>query len=320
MGSLSSGRELARAYYHELVVPLLEVPHAAGRLGSGSDVLGFDDEMSRDHDWGLRLHVLVAEEHVAWVRERLSGLPESFRGLPTRFPVTWDDREALRVEVMTVDELVLERLGAGLPQTADDWLELTGQRVLEVTAGPVFVDQVGELSRAREALAWYPRDVWLFTMAADLQRIGQELPQIGRADELGSHLLTARVVQATMHLGFLLERQWPPYPKWFGTAYARLPLAREVLPSLKAALSGTERQAHLARALESTWRREPLLEPFFERPFLRVRDSVVEALRREIADPDLRARPLVGSVEQWVSSVDVLTRGLGLDPRRPGDG
>jgi hypothetical protein len=55
--SVLSGRELARRFHADVVQPLLaesmpRLRYAAGRLGSGSDVLGFDDEMSRDHDWG----------------------------------------------------------------------------------------------------------------------------------------------------------------------------------------------------------------------------------------------------------------------------
>ena len=59
-----NGISLARSYWVQMVRPLLDlelpsVPRIAARIGSGSDVLGLDDEMSRDHDWGLRLQLLV---------------------------------------------------------------------------------------------------------------------------------------------------------------------------------------------------------------------------------------------------------------------
>jgi hypothetical protein len=51
MGENVPGLELSEGFYREAVAPLLpaDLPHSAALLGSGSEVLGFDDEMSRDH-------------------------------------------------------------------------------------------------------------------------------------------------------------------------------------------------------------------------------------------------------------------------------
>ena len=50
-------------------------------------------------------------------------------------------------------------------QTLDavDWLLMSQQKLLEITSGEVFHDELGELAPLREKLVWYPRDVWLFT-------------------------------------------------------------------------------------------------------------------------------------------------------------
>jgi hypothetical protein len=52
-----SGLDLAKGYYSEIVGPLLtkhypDLKYAAALIGEGSDVLGFDTEISCDHDWG----------------------------------------------------------------------------------------------------------------------------------------------------------------------------------------------------------------------------------------------------------------------------
>jgi hypothetical protein len=59
-----NGIGLACAYWSQVVRPVLDehrppVPRAASRIGNGSDVLGLDDQMSCDHDWGLRLQIFV---------------------------------------------------------------------------------------------------------------------------------------------------------------------------------------------------------------------------------------------------------------------
>jgi hypothetical protein len=80
--SFIPGIELARAFYVEVVAPLVgDVPHAAALLGTGSDVLGFDTERSTDHGWGPRLQLFVEREDVESVARLIEErLPEEFRG------------------------------------------------------------------------------------------------------------------------------------------------------------------------------------------------------------------------------------------------
>ncbi len=53
MSAFVPGLELSRAYYHDVLRPLLDdVPHSSALIGPGSEVLGFDTARSADHDWG----------------------------------------------------------------------------------------------------------------------------------------------------------------------------------------------------------------------------------------------------------------------------
>ena len=91
-----SGIELSRAFYLEAVAPLVgDVPHSAGLLGWGSDVLGFDTIRSTDHGWGPRLQLFVEPERAGPLRDVIeAGLPAAFRGWPTR--LGWGPRYWLR--------------------------------------------------------------------------------------------------------------------------------------------------------------------------------------------------------------------------------
>ena len=333
MADMTDGIGLAFAYYQDVVAPLLRavrprLPHAAARLGSGSDVLGLDDETSRDHDWGLRLTLLVEADRVEEVTGRLDEhLPDTYAGRPTRFATTWDPIVRQRVDVATAETFVASRLGldASGTLTSLDWLCLTGQSLLEVTAGRVFTDDLGVLTGLRRTLSWYPDDVWRYVAAADWIRLGEALPLLGRAgqraDDLGSRVVCGHVVDTAIHLAFLLSRRWPPYPKWRGTLLTRLPVADELVPALTAALAAErwpERQEAVARALAVLHRaqrvaglptdEDPPTEPFFDRPFLGIRAAVPGLLLDDVTDPFVRALPAgVGSVEQWVDNVRVLT-------------
>ena len=303
------------------------LPRAAGRLGSGSDVLGLDDAVSRDHDWGLRLNLLVSADMAAHVDAYLEEtLPESFEGLPTRFTTTWDAHRRHRVQVQDVASFVHSRTGVDLrdPLSTNDWLMLTGQAVLEVSAGPVFVDTDGALTTARTALGWYPDEVWKYVIAADWARLAQELPFVGRTaevgDDLGSRVVTARLVEVATHLAHLVDRRWPPYSKWLGTSLTRLPRSHVVAEPLARALTSTHwrtREDGLVEAVRTLNRLQAdaglptvddPVEQFWDRAYRGIRVEVVEALEESIDDPAIRALPRgVGSADQWSHNADVLT-------------
>ena len=329
-----SGAELAQQFYADVVAPLLVgampgLRYAAGRLGSGSDVLGLDDAMSRDHDWGCRLTLLV-DGHDRDAVPQISGLlerelPDSYRGYPVRFPVSWDLALSHKVEVATVAGFSAGRLGVdpsgGL--SVPEWLILTGQSVLEVIAGPVFADRTSELAPVRAALRWYPPDIERYVLAAGWQRLSQEMPMVGRTaergDELGSRLLSARLAGDLMWLAFALSRRWPPYPKWRGAAFQALALAADLAGPLAAATTAPDwrgRESGLADACEvllGAQRARGLPAParavtrFWDRPYRTVDEAVQQALLADITDPHVTQLPTsIGSIEQWVSSVDVL--------------
>jgi hypothetical protein len=332
------GLELAGAYYAEVVRPLLDeefagLPHAAALIDAGSEVLAFDTERSTDHDWGPRQQILLADDAPPGLADQVGAmlsrrLPPAFRGYPTAFAVTRQPGEPARpqVDVAGVGRWLRGRLGFDprSPVATADWLATPTQRLAEVTGGAVYYDGPGDLSRARARLAWYPRDVWLYVMAGQWQRIGQEEAFPGRCaeagDELGSVVVTARLVRDLMRLGLLMGRRYPPYSKWLGSAFARLPEAAALGPGLHAAVAGTgwaAREQNLSRAyhLVAAWHNElgvtepldPDTRPYFDRPF-QVLDAgrFADALRAEITDPELRARPPFGAVDGFIDSSDAL--------------
>jgi Domain of unknown function (DUF4037) len=191
-----------------------------------------------------------------------------------------------------------------------------------VTAGDVFHDGPGELSRARGSLAWYPHDVWLHLLAGQWQRIGQEEPFPGRCaeagDDLGSLMVTARLARDLMRLCLLMHRRYPPYSKWLGTAVARLPDTAGLIASLTAAISvggWPAREQRLREAYETvaalhnelglTPRLDPRTRPFYDRPYQVIgAGRFTAALREAITDPAVRRLPPAGAVDQFIDSTD----------------
>jgi len=339
------GLELSRLLYTEIVRPVLErdfsgLIYAAARLGSGSEVLGYDTPMSTDHDWAPTVQLYVAPDQLAAagaIRAAVAAaLPERFYGYATQgvpgaqrpeLPQAGDgsDPRLHPVWITTVAEFSEQQLGwdPAEPLTPAHWLAWPQQQLLQVTAGTLFHDGVGDLTALRNRLAWYPHDLWLYLLAAGWQRIAEEehlMPRAGFVgDELGSALIGARLVHDIMALAFLQERRYAPYPKWFGTAFSRLDASSALHPGLMQAMTAATWPARETALVElylkvaqnqnrlqlAPVQREEL-DLFFGRPFrVLFAGRFADALAAQITDPAMRrlaGQRLIGAVDQWSDS------------------
>ncbi|MBZ0288211.1 MAG: DUF4037 domain-containing protein, partial [Anaerolineae bacterium] len=276
------GLKLGADFFHEAVKPVIAahfpgLHYSAALIGSGSEILGFDTAMSSDHHWGPRAMLFLSDADFADKRDALhdafaTHLPYTFRGYSTHFsPPDPNDNGVQhlniidsgpvnhRVEIMTLrgffgDYLDIDPF-AGIDIA--DWLTFPQQKLRTVTAGAVYHDDLG-LESIRAKLAYYPQDVWLYLLVAGWTRIGQEEPFVGRAgyvgDDLGSQVIAARLVRDIMRLCFLMERQYAPYSKWFGTAFSKLAAAEKLNQPLRWALlaqNWRERELYLSEAYET---------------------------------------------------------------------
>lgn len=278
-----SGLDLSEAFYREVVEPILchdfpQLRYAAALIGSGSEVLGFDTEMSTDHHWGPRVMLFLTEDDVARLETSITRLlseklPRRFRGYPTSYVgstapgdapgiqlLDYSDHGPInhRVSITSIRAFMKDYLDFDVCDeiTPIDWLTFPDQKLLSVTAGRVFHDTVG-LEDLRKRFAYYPHEVWLYLLAAQWKRIEQEEHLMGRAgsvgDELGAAIIASRLVRDLMRLCFLMEKRYAPYPKWFGTAFRQLKAAAKIESTLMSVLSASnwrEREQHLVLAYE----------------------------------------------------------------------
>jgi hypothetical protein len=249
--------ELSRMLFEEQIQPFLahkvpDLAYAAATSGMCSEILGLDDRVSMDHEWGPRLTLFLAgEDHERYAAELVTALRES---LPDRFhglDMMWrkpgvdlhdtKERALYHVGVTTVDRALRFCGGAAaLPLRDVDWLRVSEQHLLEFTAGVVYRDDRGELTRARELLGYYPDHVLRFLLMGEWNAVGGDWFPIGRigsrGDKLGLRIQAAQVAQHLMRIAFMVSRTYFPYKKWFGTMFKRLPLAEVLEPILLAML------------------------------------------------------------------------------------
>lgn len=233
-----NGMGLARLFWEthraELFAGELE-PYAAraaaGLVGEGSECWGYDDEISRDHDWGPGCCIwLTRDDHAAVGAELQRRYDEvaarPLAGFPPRPPA--NPGAGKRVGVFRVEAFYTRFLHDGMPRDLDAWRRAPEHALAAATNGEVFFDGAGRFSQIRaNILAYYPEDLRLHRIASACVHGAQDGQynlgrQLARGEDLAAMAALSRFQDDACRIAYALARRFMPFYKWRARALADL--------------------------------------------------------------------------------------------------
>ena len=209
---------------------------AVGLAGHGSECFGYDDKLSRDHDFEPGFCLWLTDEDDIHIGPRLSRSYRELTGSGTALKSAMGEK---KLGLLRISDFYRRYTGCpGAPESAEHWLSLPSWALAEATNGQVWRDDLGEFTAIRNTLLHgMPEDVRLKKIAAravEMAQSGQyNYLRCLRHGEAGSaQLALTEFVRSSCSMIFLLNRRHEPYYKWVFRAMAEL----DKLSSLKDAL------------------------------------------------------------------------------------
>lgn len=221
------GLELSRKFYEKYGKPMLDgfdylLPYVAvGLAGGGSECYGYDDSISKDHDFAPSFCIFVPDcldEGLIFELERAyDKLPKEFLG--SEKSVENPVGNGRRGVIKTGDffEQKLGRRDGNL--SVNEWFSIPEFYLLEATNGEIFFDNYGEVTRIRKKVSYYPEDVRLKKLAGQIFTMGQSGQYnyercILRGDTAAAQLSVFEFTKSAMAAAFLIKKRYMPYYKW----------------------------------------------------------------------------------------------------------
>lgn len=219
-----------RRFYDEEVAPMIrssfpdyEDRIAVGIAGEGSDCFGYDDVISRDHDFGTGVCLWLTDEDMHKFGAELGKAYNELVDKKERSFYT--ERLKERRGVMTVHDfysniLRIDCNTRGCEMTEDQWIGLDHSCLATAVNGVVYRDDGGEFSAFRDLLlGYYPDRVWHIRMAEKMHEYSANLQVnyqrcMTRGDIVAAETCRVQGMMAAMELYFLLKRKYMPFYKW----------------------------------------------------------------------------------------------------------
>lgn len=240
-GERKKGMDICREYYQEIVRPMLQTKFsdyvgqiAVGLVGEGSDCFGFDDEISRDHDWGPDCCLWLTDELYEQIGEELikdyDALPKEFKG----YHRTGSEQGKGRRGVLRISDFYQRILGTSdLVQL--DYGSVPDYALACACNGEVFVDELGEFSRIRRKLQeGYPQNVLYLRIAqaaATFSQNGQYNYQrmMERGEKMSADGMLFEAIRQAQILWHYIRGTYPVHDKWLTASTGKLPGGEELL-------------------------------------------------------------------------------------------
>jgi hypothetical protein len=224
------GLELAEKYYFEFGEKMLdeEFPDikdkiAVGLTGSGSECFGFDDDISKDHDFEAGFCIFIPCEDIidrktAFLLERAyAKLPKEFMGIKKSLisPVGGSRHGVIRIADFFTEKTGSPDGNLSLSQ----WLLTSENSLLEATNGKIFFDGSGLMTSLRNNISYLPDDIRLKKLAGNLLIMAQAGQYnysrcLSHNESGASQLAIFEFAKATINVIFLLNKKYVPYYKW----------------------------------------------------------------------------------------------------------
>lgn len=234
MSVIEKNRRFYDMYVADLIhrqFPEYEERIAVGIAGEGSDCFGYDDEISRDHDFGTGVCLWVTDEDMDRFGHDLDIAYNELVDSAERSYYTQRLRE--RRGVMTIhdfysDILQIDCDTVNCTMTESEWYHLDHSCLKTATNGVVFRDDLGAFTAFRKLLLdYYPDRVWRTRLAEQLHEYAASLQVnyarcMSRGDLVAAELCRSQGIRSAMELFFLLRREYPPYYKWTYRALTQL--------------------------------------------------------------------------------------------------
>ena len=243
------GLELSKLYFENIYLPELrkEFPEllermAVGLAGEGSECFGYDDEISRDHDFGPSCCIWLTNDdynrYGKILQNRLDKLPKKFMGFSALNTSEWgNDRRG----VLNINDWYYKFTGfESAPLNLYDWRIIPETGLSSAINGEIFVDNLGEFTRIRKQLQnYFPEDIRLNKIATRCMKIAQSgqynLSRCLRRKEIvAAKMAEAEFIDESIHMIFLLNREYKLFYKWMHRKMRELPvLGEKIYASLK---------------------------------------------------------------------------------------
>lgn len=243
-----NGMELAKDYYETYGQAMLleKFPEyvneiAVGLVGEGSECFGFDDDISKDHDFGPGFCMWVTKELFDEIGEHLQSeydrLPKIHKGIVCMETVQGQGRMGVRIiedfykAILQTDTII--------PNSESEWSALKEYNLAAAVNGEVFYDKKGAFTAIRNRLsAYYPKQLWIKKIAEETVK-GSQAGQYNyarmmlRGEFVAAELAVSEFMKHIIALVYLLNKTYSPYYKWSHKGMYYLSWGKEIADLLQ---------------------------------------------------------------------------------------